>query len=139
MHKFILKLPVGSILKWLLGNVKGKLFLELCDFYCRYDPQEDIWLELSPMLKARALAGCVVYRDKIYVIGIVCGNCTHKPFNDRRPFISKFSVINYNLIIVAFVSQSVSISTTVHVFPVELHTQDHPQDSYKVFLTVRLS
>jgi N-acetylneuraminic acid mutarotase len=35
----------------------------------RYDPTDDTWTELPPMNIARVLAGSVVYKDKIYVIG----------------------------------------------------------------------
>ena len=35
----------------------------------RYDPTEDSWLELPPMNIARVLAGSVVYKGKIFVIG----------------------------------------------------------------------
>ena len=35
----------------------------------RYDLAEDSWLELPPMNTARALAGSVVYKNNIYVIG----------------------------------------------------------------------
>ena len=34
-----------------------------------YDPETDRWKTLRPMKSARALAGCAVYRGKIYVIG----------------------------------------------------------------------
>ena len=40
-----------------------------CDC-CSYDPREDKWSVLAEMGTARALAGCTVYRNKIYVIGI---------------------------------------------------------------------
>lgn len=38
-------------------------------FCRRYDPAEDAWVELPPMKKPRVLAGSVVYKEKIYVIG----------------------------------------------------------------------
>lgn len=37
--------------------------------FARYDPVDDTWLELPPMKTSRALAGSVVFRDHIYVIG----------------------------------------------------------------------
>lgn len=37
--------------------------------YYRYDPADDTWVELPPMSTSRVLAGCVVHKDKIYVIG----------------------------------------------------------------------
>ena len=36
---------------------------------CSYDPREDKWTVLAEMGTARALAGCTVYQNKIYVIG----------------------------------------------------------------------
>jgi len=36
---------------------------------CSYDPREDKWTVLAEMETARALAGCTVYQNKIYVIG----------------------------------------------------------------------
>ena len=35
----------------------------------RYDLAEDCWLELPPMHISRALAGSVIYKDKIYIVG----------------------------------------------------------------------
>ena len=35
----------------------------------RYDPLEDSWEELPPMKTPRVLAGSVVFKDKIYIIG----------------------------------------------------------------------
>jgi hypothetical protein len=34
-----------------------------------YDPREDKWSVLAEMSTARALAGCTVFKNKIYVIG----------------------------------------------------------------------
>lgn len=34
-----------------------------------YDPREDKWNVLAEMTTARALAGCTVFKNKIYVIG----------------------------------------------------------------------
>lgn len=38
-------------------------------FWFRYDPTDDSWTELPPMKIPRVLAGSVVFKDKIYVIG----------------------------------------------------------------------
>ena len=43
----------------------------LFDVYHSYDPETDRWKTLRPMKSARALAGCAVYKGKIYVIGIL--------------------------------------------------------------------
>ena len=34
-----------------------------------YDPRENKWTTLADMSVARALAGCAVFRNKIYIIG----------------------------------------------------------------------
>ena len=34
-----------------------------------YDPREDKWTVLAEMSTARALAGCTVFKNKIFVIG----------------------------------------------------------------------
>ncbi len=38
-------------------------------FCCSFDPRENKWSALADMTTACALAGCTIYRDKIYVIG----------------------------------------------------------------------
>lgn len=49
------------------------MFVYVPLFVClRYDPVENTWLELPNMTCSRALAGSVVYQDKIYVIGTLC-------------------------------------------------------------------
>ena len=55
----------------------------------RYDPTDDTWTELPPMNIARVLAGSVVYKDKIYVIGNCLLNMLYK-FN----IIEKIKEIN---------------------------------------------
>jgi len=34
-----------------------------------YDPKEDKWTVLAEMNTARALAGCTVFKNKIYIVG----------------------------------------------------------------------
>ena len=38
-------------------------------FFFSYDPREDKWNVLADMPTARALAGCTIFKNKIYVIG----------------------------------------------------------------------
>ena len=57
-------------------SLKGRIYVfggesqgEISKATYMYDPTEDAWLKLPPMNVPRALAGSVVYREKIYVIG----------------------------------------------------------------------
>ena len=45
--------------------------MRFCLFFCSYDPRENTWSILAEMNTPRALAGCAVFRNKIYVIGEV--------------------------------------------------------------------
>lgn len=47
-------------------------FIYHCWLRClfSYDPKEDKWNVLAEMNTARALAGCTVFKQKIYVVGM---------------------------------------------------------------------
>ena len=46
-----------------------KISNSLSWFFFSYDPRDDKWNVLADMPTARALAGCTIFKNKIYVIG----------------------------------------------------------------------
>ena len=44
-------------------------FILLLFIYFSYDPRDNKWTVLADMSTPRALAGCTVYKNKIYIIG----------------------------------------------------------------------
>lgn len=59
-----------------------------------YDPRDDKWTVLAEMSVARALAGCTVFKNKIYVIG--------RPLSLNNIFESCYEVICVNQIFATF-------------------------------------